>query len=460
MAHELPPRHIFRAYDIRGVVGESLTPGGVYAIGRAIGSEARERGVACIALGRDGRLSGLTLCERLRQGILEAGVNVVDIGQVTTPMLYFAATTACGGSGVMLTGSHNPPEYNGIKVMLGGETLAGEAVAALHERIRNRRLANDGGRCRDEDVYPAYAERIRADVALARPMKVVVDGGNGVAGGYGSQLLQALGCEVIEQYCEVDGSFPHHHPDPNRPENLADLIAAVRELGADLGIAFDGDGDRIGMVDEQGRIIWPDRLMMYLADRLLAANPGATVIYDVKCSRALGEVIREAGGKALMWKSGHSYAKAKLKQTGAILAGELSGHLFFNDHWYGFDDGIYAAARLLELLSKEGEPASAVFARYPEPVSTPELQLPMAEGEAEALVEALTRHIPFDDALVFSVDGLRVEFRSGWALVRASNTTPSLVLRFEADDETALRTIQQRIRDWLLAVRPGLALPF
>lgn len=456
----LPPRHIFRAYDIRGVVGESLTAEGVYLIGQAIGSEARDRGLACIALGRDGRLSAQTLAEQLKNGILAAGVEVLDIGQVATPMLYFAAITQCEGSGVMLTGSHNPPEYNGIKIMLGGETLCAGSILDLHRRLLDGELQQGAAPGRSHDIYKEYETAILKGVHLSRPLKVVVDGGNGVAGPFASSLLQALGCEVVELYCEVDGTFPNHHPDPNRPENLQDLCARVITEQADLGIALDGDGDRTGVVDEHGKILWPDRLMMYLAQKLLQNTPGAMVIYDVKCSRALEDVIRRAGGVPLMWKSGHSYAKAKLRETGAILAGELSGHIFFNDHWFGFDDGIYVAARLLELLAQEAEPASAVFARLPELISTPELQLPMQEGEPEQLMQRLATNIHFADVRVFDVDGLRLEFPEGWALLRASNTTPMLVIRFEARDAGSLLDLQERIRHWLAQIDATLVLPF
>jgi len=456
----VPPRHIFRAYDIRGVVGESLTEEGVRQIGHAIGSEARARGIARVALGRDGRLTGKVLAAQLCAGLQEAGVDVLDVGEVATPLLYFAAQTRCDGSGVMLTGSHNPPQYNGIKIMLGGDTLAGEAVAALHQRLTSGNLTQGEGRVDAEDVFPAYLKRVQEDVSIQPGYKVVVDGGNGVAGPYASALLRALGCEVIELYCQVDGRFPHHHPDPNRPENLQDLITKVREQEADLGIALDGDGDRTGVVDEQGRIIWPDRLLMYLSRKLLQHHPGAMVIYDVKCSRALEDVIRDAGGRPLMWKSGHSYAKAKLRETGAILAGELSGHIFFNDHWYGFDDGLYTAARLIELLSNEMLKASKVFAKLPDLLSTPELHVAMEEGEAEQLMQSLREDIPFEDYRLFDVDGLRLEFPEGWVLVRASNTTPTLVLRFEALNAASLANIQLKVRHWITAAAPQLDLPF
>ncbi|MBD3670442.1 MAG: phosphomannomutase/phosphoglucomutase [Gammaproteobacteria bacterium] len=460
MKPAVPPRHIFRAYDIRGVVGESLTEEGVRRIGHAIGSEARERGIEQIALGRDGRLTGKTLAAELRAGLLAAGIDVLDLGEVATPLLYFAAITRCAGSGVMLTGSHNPPQYNGIKIMLGGETLVGEAVASLHQRLVQGDLHQGEGRVVEENVFPAYLDRVKRDVSIQPGYKVVVDGGNGVAGPFASALLKELGCEVIELYCEVDGRFPHHHPDPNRPENLRDLMKVVRERDANLGIALDGDGDRTGVVDEVGQIIWPDRVMMYLSRELLKSNPGATVIYDVKCSRALEDVIADAGGRPLMWKSGHSYAKAKLKETGAILAGELSGHIFFNDHWYGFDDGLYTAARLIELLSNELLKASKVFAKLPDLLSTPELHVEMAEGEPERLIETLREAIPFRDYRLFDVDGLRLEFPEGWVLVRASNTTPTLVIRFEALNAGSLANIQLKVRHWITAAAPQLNLPF
>ena len=451
---------IFRAYDIRGVVDRSLTPAVVKQIGRAIGSEAIQRGCNTIVVGRDGRLSGPALVEALILGLTETGCDVKDIGVVPTPVLYFAAHYLDTQSGVMVTGSHNPPDYNGLKIMIDGETLSGDSIQHLRERIEEGNLISGQGAVESMNVVPDYIERIRSDVHVGQPMKVVVDCGNGVAGAVAPQLLRDLGCEVTELYCEVDGNFPNHHPDPSKPENLEDLIAAVREQKADVGLAFDGDGDRLGVVNTEGSVVWPDRILMLFAADVLERNPGGQIIYDVKCSRSLDGIIREHGGEPLMWKTGHSYIKKKIRESGALLAGEMSGHIFFSERWYGFDDGLYSAARLLEVLGKDARAASEVFAGLPESVSTPELNIEMQEGEPPVFMDNLLASAHFENARVFTIDGMRVDFPDGWGLVRASNTTPVLVLRFEADDEAALSRIMGEFRRVMLQVDADLSLPF
>ncbi|HED52337.1 MAG TPA: phosphomannomutase/phosphoglucomutase [Gammaproteobacteria bacterium] len=451
---------IFRAYDIRGVANKSLTTDVAYEIGRAIGSEAYYRGEQTIVVGRDGRLSGPDLMAALIRGLVATGRDVKDIGQVPTPVLYFASQYLGSGSGVMVTGSHNPAEYNGFKIVLGGETLANEAVLGLRKRIESGDLLTGEGTVEEVSVLPDYIERVKSDVQIVRPMKVVVDCGNGVAGVAAPRLLQELGCEVVELFCEVDGNFPNHHPDPGKTENLTALIQAVREHGAEIGIAFDGDGDRIGVVSSDGEIIWPDRLLMLLARDVLARNPGAQIIYDVKCSRHVATIIAENGGEPLMWATGHSLIKAKMKETGALLAGEMSGHIFFKERWFGFDDALYSAARLLEILANDTRSSSEVFAELPDSVNTPELNVPMAEGEPPVFMEKLLTSAHFENARIATIDGMRVEFERGWGLVRASNTTPCLVLRFEADDELALSAIQDEFRRVMLQVDPNLSLPF
>ena len=459
----LPPPEIFKAYDIRGIVGKTLTEEGVRLIGRALGSEARARGQTTIAVGRDGRHSGPALAAALSEGIRAAGVNVIDVGMVATPMVYFAAHHLGCGSAVAVTGSHNPPDYNGLKMVLGGTTLSGDDIQALRMRIESGDFteAVDGaGTFSTADVREAYLSRIVGDVKLARPMKVVLDCGNGVAGATAGELYRRLGCEVTELFCEVDGNFPNHHPDPSKPENLQDLIQAVKAQGAELGLAFDGDGDRLGVVTRGGDIIYPDRqLMLYAAD-VLSRNPGAEIIFDVKCTRKLAPWIREHGGRPVMWKTGHSLIKAKMKVSGAPLAGEMSGHTFFGERWFGFDDGQYAGARLLEIVSRDADP-SAVLNALPDALSTPELNIKLAEGEPHRLIAQMQQSVKFSGALeVITMDGLRVEYADGFGLARASNTTPVIVLRFEADSETALKRIQADFRAALQLVKPGVALPF
>lgn len=451
---------IFRAYDIRGIVGENLTADVAFEIGRAIGSEAYFRGEQTVVVGRDGRLSGPELSDALIRGLLATGRDVKNVGEVPTPVLYFAAQYLGSNSGVMVTGSHNPANYNGFKVVLGGDTLSNEAIDGLRQRIESGDMLTGEGTVEKMDVLPDYIERVKSDVQIVRPLKVVVDCGNGVAGVAAPELLKALGCEVIELFCDVDGRFPNHHPDPSKTENLATLIQTVQEKGAELGIAFDGDGDRLGVVSSQGEIIWPDRLLMLLAIDVLSRNPGAQIIYDVKCSRHVASVVAEHGGEPLMWATGHSLIKAKMKETGALLAGEMSGHIFFKERWFGFDDALYSAARLLEILANDARNSSDLFAALPDSMSTPEINVPMAEGEPSVFMEKLLNSAHFEKARVATIDGMRVEFERGWGLVRASNTTPCLVLRFEADDELALSTIQDEFRRVMLQADPSLSLPF
>jgi len=454
------PAEIFKAYDIRGIVGKNLTTPVVELIGRAIGTEAKARSQTAIVIGRDGRLSGPDLSQALARGIQAAGIDVIDIGCVATPMVYFAAYHLGAMSGVAVTGSHNPPDYNGLKMVLGGQTLAGEAIQALKARIERGDLATGAGSYRTHDIAPQYLDRIVADVKLARPMKIVVDCGNGVPGAFAPTLYRRLGCEVSELFCEVDGNFPNHHPDPSVPENLRDVIRALETSDAELGLAFDGDGDRLGVVTKSGKIIFPDRQLMLFAKDVLSRNPGGLVIYDVKSTRNLAPWIERHGGKPLMWKTGHSFIKAKMQETGALLAGEMSGHVFFKERWYGFDDGLYAGARLLECLSREADPSSVLEA-LPDAVSTPELQIKLKEGENYALIEKLQAGAKFTGAReVIRIDGLRVEYPDGFGLARSSNTTPVIVLRFEADDAAALARIQADFRRVILEARPDAALPF
>jgi len=451
---------IFRAYDVRGVVGRTLTEGVVKLIGRAIGSEALQRGRQTVIVGRDGRLSGPDLSSALIAGLMETGCKVKDIGCVPTPVLYFATHYLDTHTGVIVTGSHNPPDYNGLKIMIDGETLSGESIQHLRERIEAHNYISGKGEVESINVVPDYIERIRGDVSIERPLRVVVDCGNGVAGAVIPQLLKEIGCKVTELYCEVDGNFPNHHPDPSKPDNLNDLITVVKQVKADVGLAFDGDGDRLGVITTEGGIVWPDRVLMLFAADVLDRNPGGLIIYDVKCSRFLDTIIREHGGKPLMWKTGHSFIKTKMKQTGALLAGEMSGHIFFKERWYGFDDGLYAATRLLELLGKDDRPASRIFDSLPNSVNTPELNIGMQEGEPPQFIERLLASAHFEDARVSTIDGLRADFDDGWGLVRASNTTPVLVLRFEADNDAALARIMDEFRRVMLQVEPALSLPF
>jgi len=451
---------IFKAYDIRGIVDKSLTAEAVRAIGHALGSEARERGLKTIAIGRDGRLSGPELAGALAEGINMAGVDVVDIGCVPTPVTYFAAFELGTESCVSVTGSHNPPDYNGLKMVLGGQTLFGPLIQDLRKRIEEGRLAAGKGKLRSADVKEAYLKRIVKDVKLARPMKIVVDCGNGVAGGFAPELFRRMGCEVIELFCDVDGNFPNHHPDPSKPENLQDVIRVLKETDAELGLAFDGDGDRLGVVTKDGEIIYPDRQLMLFAADVLSRNPGAQIIFDVKCSRWVAESVRHQGGKPLMWNTGHALIKAKLKETGAPLAGEMSGHVFFKERWYGFDDGLYAGARLLEIISRWHD-ANWPLKNLPNAISTPELNLKMKEGEPHALIAKLQKDGKFPGAReLITIDGVRAEYKDGFGLARASNTTPVVVLRFEADNQKALERIQAEFKATLEDLWPGLNVTF
>ena len=451
---------IFRAYDIRGIVGDTLTPEIVTQIGKSIGSEAEARGQKTVVVARDGRLSGPSLIAALTEGLRAAGRDVIDIGMVPTPVLYFATHYLKTGSGVMLTGSHNPPDYNGLKIMIGGDTLSGDAILALKTRIDKAQFVHGAGKVEQQDIAQAYIERVTKDVKLSRPFKVVVDCGNGVAGVLAPKLIRALGCEVIELFCEIDGKFPNHHPDPSQPKNLEDVIAAVHQHKADLGLAFDGDGDRLGVIDSKGNVIWPDRQMMLYAGDILKRNPGAKIIFDVKCSSHLGNSITQHGGTPVMWKTGHSFIKAKIKESGALLGGEMSGHIFFKERWYGFDDALYTAARLLEILSKDKRPPHEVFMDLPDAVNTPELKLDMREGEHFKFMQRIQDSLRFEDAEISTIDGVRADFCDGWGLVRPSNTTPCLVFRFEADNEDALDYIKDQFRRQLLELDPSLTLPF
>lgn len=455
------PSSIFRTYDIRGIVTKGFDAGAVNAVGRALGSEALARGQRRIAVARDGRLSGPALLAALRDGLLSTGIDVIEIGCVPTPVLYYAAHTRADGNGVMLTGSHNPPDYNGLKMMLGGETLAAEAIQGLRQRIEAHDYASGKGQLSHLALGDDYLARIVGDVQLKRPLKVVVDCGNGAAGELAPKLFRALGCEVIELFCAIDGNFPNHHPDPSQPENLVDVIAAVAREQADLGLAFDGDGDRVGVVTPRGAVIWPDRLMMLYARDVLSRHPGAEIIFDVKCSGNLPRAIGEYGGRSQMWCTGHSLIKRRMQESGALLAGEMSGHIFFKERWYGFDDGLYAAARLLEILSKQPRTADAVFDELPDAINTPELRVEMEEGEHYAYMARLMLRVEhFAGARPTTIDGLRVDYVDGWGLVRASNTTPCLVLRFEGNDQAALERIQDQFRSLMLDLEPGLRLPF
>ncbi len=445
---------IFKAYDIRGVVPATLDEAVAEALGKAFGSAARAAGERAVAVGRDGRLSGPALSAALIRGLVATGVEVIDVGRVTTPMLYFAASTLAN-SGIQVTGSHNPKDYNGFKMVLAGRAIYGDEIQALR-RVMEEGSATlaPGGSVRQVDVLPAYTERIVGDIKLARPMKIVVDSGNGIAGASAPAIFRAIGCEVTELFSAVDGDFPNHHPDPSKPENLRDLIAALQAGDAELGLAFDGDGDRLGIVTRDGQTIYPDRQMMLFAQDVLSRVPGGTIVYDVKCSQRLAPAIEAAGGKPLMFKTGHSLIKAHMKEVDSPLGGEMSGHIFFKERWYGFDDGTYAGCRLLEILSKSPD-ANAVLAALPTSFSTPELNVKCAEGEAHGLVEQLAAKADFAaPARISTIDGVRIDWPDGFGLIRASNTTPVLVLRFEGHTEAALERIQGDMLALLRTVKP------
>ena len=454
------PETIFRAYDIRGVVGDTLSAETAYWIGRAIGAQSLAQNEPNVSVGRDGRLSGPELVAQLIQGLYDSGCHVSDVGLVPTPALYYAANVLAGKTGVMLTGSHNPKDYNGFKIVIAGDTLANEQIQALHDRIKNNNLPTAKGSITKVDILDRYFEEITKDIVLARRLKVVVDCGNGAAGVIAPRLIEALNCEVIPLFCDVDGNFPNHHPDPGKLENLEDLIAKVKETGADLGLAFDGDGDRVGVVTNTGSVVYPDRLLMLFARDVVKRNPGADIIFDVKCTRRLIPLIQEYGGRPVMWKTGHSLIKKKMKESGALLAGEMSGHIFFKERWFGFDDGIYSAARLLEILSQEKISAEELFETFPNDVSTPEINIKVTDVTKFSIIEALERDAQWGNANLTSIDGVRVDYPKGWGLVRASNTTPVLVLRFEAETEDELERIKDVFRTQLKRVAPDLEIPF
>lgn len=460
---ELPvqmPDTIFRAYDIRGIASHQLTDDIVYQIGLAIGSEAVDRGQQEIIIARDGRASSESISAALIRGLRESGRDVIDIGLAPTPVLYFATHQLGAQSGVMVTGSHNAAEYNGMKIVLGGKTQSGRAIQALKQRIQERRFSKGKGTYRVEQIEDQYIDYIVNDVAIAQSLKIVVDAGNGVTGLLAPRLFQELGCEVIPLYCDIDPAFPHHDPDPTIEANLRDLKQLVHDNGADLGIAFDGDGDRVGIVTGSGEFVAADRLLMVLAQDVVARNPGADVLFDVKCSRSLNNVISSYGGRPIMWKSGHSFMKEKMAETGALLGGEFSGHIFFNERWFGFDDGMYAAARLIEILSTTDPNLDNQLAALPATVSTPELKIEVGEQVKFELMEKLAAGARFGDGKITTLDGIRVDFPDGWGLVRASNTTPALTLRFEADNEAALERIRNLFKDQLDAIDPGLTIGF
>tara|TARA_R110000868_G_scaffold269522_3_gene528863 strand:+ start:904 stop:2301 length:1398 start_codon:yes stop_codon:yes gene_type:complete len=452
---------IFRAYDIRGVVDKTLTRNAVFMIGKAFGSLARDQGEQQVVIARDGRLSGPVLSRALSDGILSVGCDVLDIGVAPTPLLYYATQVFDGNAGVMLTGSHNPPDYNGLKMVLNGAALAESDIQALHERIKAKEFYVGLGVRHEIDVTERYMEEMQAATPLKRPLKIVVDAGNGVAGAIAPALFRSMGCEVHELFCDVDGGFPNHHADPSQPENLQDLIQSVKTHQADVGFAFDGDGDRLGVVTSRGDIIWPDRLLMLYASAMLVETPGAKIIYDVKCTNHLAGLIQKLGGEPIMWKTGHSLIKAKMVELDAKIGGEMSGHFFFRDRWYGFDDALYAGARLLEILAATEVSSADLFDAIPNSVNTPEMKIAVTEEEKFGLMQQLVDSAVFASAKdVMTIDGLRVNFADGWGLVRPSNTSPYLVMRFEATNDDVLSQIQETFREWILSVKPSLILPY
>ena len=454
------PATIFRAYDIRGIADTELTDDVVFAIGLAIGSEALDQGQQTVIVSADGRHSSPRIRDAMVEGLRASGRDVIDIGMQPTPLMYFATHQLDSQTGVMITGSHNPAEYNGIKVVIAGRALSGPAILALKERIESNTLASGKGDYHHQDIEQAYIDYIINDVAIAQPLKIVIDAGNGVAGAIAPQLFEELGCEVIPLYCEVDGNFPHHHPDPTVEANLADLKQQVASHQADLGIAFDGDGDRLGVVTASGQSVPADRLLMLLAQDVVSRNPGADVVFDVKCTRNLNTLISNYGGRPIMWKSGHSFMKEKMQETGALLGGEFSGHIFFKERWFGFDDGMYAAARLIEILSTTEPDLDLQLEAFPESLSSPELKVESSETQKFAIIEQLIDSADFGEGKLSTLDGLRVDFPDGWGLVRASNTTPMLILRFEADNDEALDRIQSQFKDQLAAVDSSLQFNF
>jgi len=455
-------KSIFKAYDIRGIIGKTLDAGVARQIGHAFGLAAAAKGERSVVIGRDGRLSGPELAAALAQGLQSAGVDVIDLGVVATPMVYFGTNVLSAKSGIMVTGSHNPPDYNGFKMVLAGEAIHGEAITGLYDSILANadKVAAEPGAYSTHDIRAEYLARIIGDVKIARPIKIAVDCGNGVAGAFAGDLYRGMGCEVVELFCEVDGTFPNHHPDPAHPENLQDLIRALQETDAEIGLAFDGDGDRLGIVTKDGQIIYPDRQMMLFAQDVLTRHPGEQILYDVKCTRHLAPFIEKSGGVPLMYKTGHSLVKAKLKETGAPLGGEMSGHIFFKDRWYGFDDGLYSGARMLEILTREADP-SALLNSLPQSDSTPELHLHLKEGENFIVMDKLRSDAKFPgNERIITIDGLRVEYADGFGLARSSNTTPVIVMRFEAETPEALARIQGEFKRVILAAKPDAELPF
>ena len=451
---------IFKAYDIRGIIGKTLDADVAYQIGQAFGTAALAKGEKAVVIGRDGRLSGPDLIAALAKGLQSTGIDVIDLGVVVTPMVYFGTNVLGAASGIMVTGSHNPPDYNGFKMVLAGEAIYGDAIQGLYQAILNKAFVTGAGSYRTHDIKATYLERIIGDVKLTRPIKIAVDCGNGVAGAYAADLYRGMGCEVIELFCEVDGTFPNHHPDPAHPENLQDLIRCLQTTDAEIGLAFDGDGDRLGVVTKDGQIIYPDRQLMLFAEDVLTRNPGAQILYDVKCTRHISAWVKARGGVPLMWKTGHSLVKAKLRETGSPLGGEMSGHIFFKDRWYGFDDGLYAGARLLEILSRVAD-MTATLNQLPQSASTPELQLQLTEGENFRIIAAMQANANFPGAdEVITIDGLRVEYPDGFGLARSSNTTPVIVMRFEAETPAALARIQGALKEAIVAVKPDAQLPF
>ncbi len=455
------PHSIFKAYDIRGIVDHTLTQDITYKIGQAVGSEVIKSGGDTIVIGRDGRLSGPSLATTLADGLRATGVNVIDIGVAPSPVVYYSSYSKEVPSCIAITGSHNPPDYNGFKMVVDGTTLSAGRIQALKERILNDDFESGEGSYQQEEIIDDYIARIVNDVKPARKMKIVIDSGNGVAGATAPEVFKQLGCDVIELFSEVDGTFPNHHPDPSQIENLQDLITAVREHGAEIGLAFDGDGDRLGVITPNGEIVWPDRQMILFARDILSRNPGGEIIYDVKCSRSLPAEIEKAGGKATMWRTGHSFIKAKLKETGATIAGEMSGHIFFKERWFGFDDGVYAGARLIELLSNMSDTPQKIFDALPNSINTPELKMDFEEGEHYAFMDKLKDSATFNaNAQVSTIDGIRVDYQDGFGLIRPSNTTPILVLRFEGDDDAALARIQDDFRTAIKQVDDQISVPF
>jgi len=453
-------KDIFRAYDIRGIVENALTPDAVQQIGQAFATEALSQGQKTVVIGRDGRLSSPELAKRLSEGLCAGGCDVIDVGMVPTPVLYYATHKLETGTGIMVTGSHNPPQYNGLKMLIAGNTLYGDGITALYDMIIEGRLNSGEGKHSEQDILPDYLDTIVDDIKLDKPLNIAVDCGNGVAGVCATELFTRLGCKVTELFCDVDGNFPNHHPDPSKPENLLDLQNAMKQNALDLGLAFDGDGDRVGILDDKQNILWADRQMMLYSADVLKRKPGAQIIFDIKSTSNLKAYIENLGGEPLMWKTGHSFIKAKMKETGAELAGEMSGHIFFKERWFGFDDGLYGAARMLEIVSQFDEPSSAIFERLPDSVNTPELQVNFEEGEHYKFMDTFIAQSDFEGADTVTIDGIRVNYPNGWGLIRPSNTTPCLVLRFEANDEATLKDIQNTFREKMLAVNNSLVLPF